>query len=95
MKEAFIAHVFSNFQRYCAGKGLAPSTSSLLDYLLAGNLIPMASMHHYTILNEYKAWSAAGKYRNKTETIRALAKTYGLHENTVWNVLKDHEGKFG
>ena len=95
MKEAFIAHVFSNFQRYCATKGLTPSTASLLEYLLAGNLIPTTSVHHYTILNEYKAWSAAGKYRNKTETIRALATAYGLHENTVWNVLKDHEGKFG
>lgn len=95
MREAFIAHIFSNYQRHCSGLGIAPNTASFLDFLLRHQLIVPKEIHHYTILKEYQAWRDQETHRNKTETIRALAAAYGLHENTIWNVLKDHDGKFG
>ncbi len=95
MREAFIAHIFSDFQKYCSSRSLTPNTANFLDFLLGRNLIVMAEIHHYSILQEFYAWTAQGTYRNKTETIRALSAAYGLHESTIWNVLKDHAGKFG
>lgn len=92
--EAFIAHIFSDFQKYCSMRAMRPNTATFLDFLVTRNLIVQKEIHHYSIIQEYQAWTALQKYRNKTETIRALAHTYGLHESTVWNVLKDHGGKF-
>lgn len=94
MHEAFIAHLFSDFQRHCSRRELVPNTANFLDFLMGRKLIASKDIHHYSILHEFQAWAKQGKYRNKTETIRALATAYGLHESTIWNVLKDHAGKF-
>ncbi|RMG69654.1 MAG: hypothetical protein D6722_09845 [Bacteroidetes bacterium] len=95
MKERFIHHLFANFGQYCTSRGLTPDTAHLLSYLIEQGVIYEEAMRHYVILYGYDSLRRSHTYKNKTQTIRALAAQLHLHENTIWNVLKDHRGKFG
>ncbi|MEM7369772.1 MAG: transposase family protein [Bacteroidota bacterium] len=89
MKESFIYHVFTKYQQYCVEKTIQPNTANFLDFLLSNELITGTKISHFTIIEEFRAWSQKGIGKNKTQRVQAIAKQYGIHPNTVWNVLKE------
>lgn len=89
MHESFIFHVFSQYQQYCVEKSIQPNTANFLDFLMSSNLISGSRISHYTIHQEFRAWSRQGKGKNKTQRVNSIAEQYGMHPNTVWNILKD------
>ena len=89
MQESFIFYVFSQYQQYCTEKGIQPNTANFLDFLLAKELISPTTISHFTIYQEFQAWSRRGIGKNKTQRVQAIAKQYGIHPNTVWNVLRE------
>lgn len=86
--------MFASFQHFCTRRQLRPSSLLLLEYMLSKRLLKRSDIHHYVVLHEYRRLRQLHTYKNKTQTIRAIAHTYELHENTVWNILKDHKHKF-
>ena len=48
----------------------------------------------FVILNDYDRLMQIQKFKNKTQTIKYISQNYDLHENTIWNILKDHRDKF-
>lgn len=94
MYESFISHVFSNYSRHCTDKQLQPNTANFLDYLMTQNLIYEDAVRHYVILEEFEQMMEMRKFKNKTQTVKSLARSFNLHENTIWHILKTHHDKF-
>jgi len=94
LSEPFLIHLIKNFQAYCTEKRLRPNISNLLNFLLQHQLFDADTIRHYVVLNEFEAWTKSSHFSNKTQTIRQIAVRYSLHENTIWNILKDHKHKF-
>jgi len=92
--EAFAQHLQAEFRAYCVSREIIPSAAHLLDYMMKLGLISGDSIRHYTLLTEFAEMSRLGLYSNKTQTVKALAQKYTIHENTVWNVLRGHRDKF-
>ena len=90
----FVGHTFQNFQQMCAKREITPNPANLLDYIIQHNLITEETIRHYVILCEYESLMSLRKYKNKTTTIKAISTRLSVHENTIWNVLKDHKNKF-
>lgn len=63
-----------------------------IEYLIEEQLILNETIKHYTLKKEYETMMKTKAYKNKTQTIRHLADKYGLHESTVWGLMKS-EGK--
>lgn len=63
-------------------------------FLIQSQLISTKTIRHFTIIREYEKMAEQGKFRNKTLLIRAMARKLGTHENTIWNILKDHKVKY-
>lgn len=63
-------------------------------FLIQSQLISTKTIRHFTIIREYEKMVGQGKFRNKTLLIRALARKLATHENTIWNILKDHRMKY-
>lgn len=94
MHESFISHVFGNYRKYCTDKRIQPNTANFLDFLIARNLIYEEAVRHYVILEEFKMLMLMKKCKNKTQTVKSIARAYNLHENTIWHILKVHQEKF-
>jgi hypothetical protein len=94
IKDSFVGHIFLGFQRYCLEKEESPDVMNLLRYLLRYRIFDTKTIRHFTILMEYRAMEEMDRYRNKTTAIQVIARKFGVHENTVWNILKDHDRKF-
>lgn len=94
LNEPFMMYLLKNFHSYCTNMRLIPNISNLMNFLLRHKLFNLDTIRHYVVLNDYEAWLESPHYANKTQTIKAIAERYGLHENTIWNILKDHKNKF-
>lgn len=66
----------------------------LIDFLTNDHIIPKKQVRIYTVTNEYKYLIEGKKYKNKTQLVKSISKKYGLHENTVWNIVRDHLDSF-
>ena len=94
LEQVFLLHLLSNYQRACTEDECLPRPDHFAHFLVDHQLISLESLRHYAIIHEFEASTATQKYRNKTQTIEALAERFGVHQNTIWNVLKDHKDKF-
>ncbi len=94
IREAFIHHVFGQFRQYCVEKAFSGNSANFLDFLLTLEMISEATIKHFVLLQEYRMMESQFLGKNKTERVQMLAQKYGLHPNTIWNVLKDHKDKF-
>lgn len=88
MKEPFLMYIISNFQKHCAKTALRPNITNLLDYMLTHELFNQHTIRRYVVINEYQSMKEIEKYENKTQTIKAIASRYQLHENTIWNIIQ-------
>lgn len=94
LNEIFIKYLLLNYQNYCVGQRKVPGMHNFVEYLLSHNLLAEDTVRHYVILQEYEQKRKEEAYPTKTQTVNALADFYGLHPNSVWNILKDHKEKF-
>jgi len=59
-----------------------------MEYLIEEQLILSNTIKHYTLKKEFQVMIKTKMYKNKSQTIHHLADKYGLHESTVWNLMK-------
>lgn len=91
MQEPFIFHLL---QGYRLGLGNFPASAELIDfvkYLIEENLISDKRIREYMLLQEFKALYRRGEYRNKSETVRSLARKYDVSESSIWHLLKQQK----
>lgn len=86
--------LYTQFADHCNEKGLRPNTALLLSYMLEQKLVSDAIMRQYVVLQTFRKLQRAPNAPTKTSLVRKLAGMYELHENTVWNLLKDHAEKW-
>jgi hypothetical protein len=86
--------LYIHFADHCNDKGLRPNTALLLSYMLDQKLVPDTIMRQYVVLHTFRKLQSAPDAPSKTALVRKLAGMFELHENTVWNLLKDHGGKW-
>lgn len=94
ISSVYVNHLLGAYQEYCAASNCNPNPDHLLRYLIERNFISAESMRHYAVIKEYKAMRATKRFGTKTKTIETLASRFGVHENTIWNILKDQRNKF-
>lgn len=87
MKEPFINHVLSNYREHCLDNFLAPGSANLLEFLINSHLIYDNAIREYVVKNDFEYLYHHQKYKNKTQTVKALARKYCLHENTIWSII--------
>lgn len=61
----------------------------VLDFLMENNFFSEASIKRYTVKKKYKSLDDKGTTISKMKTIKDIAINYEIHENTVWNILKN------
>ncbi|MEL6699852.1 MAG: transposase family protein [Bacteroidota bacterium] len=96
MKALFFKHLL---KEYISQTSVSPTPnpwglSDMLEFLVEHKLIPERSIRHYTIVLEYKELEKILPHMTKTSRIKMLARQMGVHENTVWNVIKDYQDRF-
>lgn len=94
LQELFIAHLLRRFFGTTGSRYGRRPVRQMLDFLIAHRFITRKTIRHFTVLSEYEQMMDSGAFKNKTQAIKALADRLALHENTVWNILKDHQTKF-
>lgn len=95
LEERFITHLLRKFfERKGSRYGHQP-VRQMLRFLIAHGLITRKTIRHFVVLSEYEEMLTSGDYKNKTQVIRALSEELGLHENTIWNIIKDYHATYG
>lgn len=65
-----------------------------IDYLLEYKVIPEVNMKIYSVFAEFEKIVSLHPDKNKSECVTLLTTRLNLNTNTIWNILKDHKGKF-
>ncbi|MEO0472389.1 MAG: hypothetical protein AAF206_22390 [Bacteroidota bacterium] len=86
--------LLDNYQTHCMSHKRVPGTVHLLSYLVRHHLIDETSLRHYVILESYQKMLEEGQYRSKNAMVKILAQQLCMHENSIYNVIKDHKNKF-
>ncbi|MEO1415629.1 MAG: hypothetical protein AAFW00_10135 [Bacteroidota bacterium] len=96
MESLFLKHITRD---YIEKNGItniqdAVEVVNVIQYAVKGNLIPKKVRRHYTIVKEFERMSQEHTTLSKTKIIKCMAENLDVHENTIWNVLKDHSDKY-
>ena len=96
MESLFLKHITRD---YIEAHGLtkiqdAVDVVNVIQYAVRGNLIPKKVRRHFTIIKEFERMSQEYPTLSKTKIIKEMAERMDVHENTVWNILKDHSEKY-
>jgi hypothetical protein len=92
-RELFRKHLLEEYRRAAGRAPDGEPAEAVVDFLVARNLIPPVVQRRYVILREF-ADRYARNGHHKSNTVLQLAMDLGVHENTVWTVLKDHSRDF-
>jgi hypothetical protein len=91
--ELFRKHLLQEYQQEAVREQAGGQPEELIDFLVRRQLIPPVVQRRYVILREF-----AERYprngHHKSNTVLQMAMDLGVHENTVWTVLKDHSRDF-
>lgn len=66
----------------------------LIDFLIEEKIIPPKNVRIYTVINEFKFAMEEKRFKNKTKLVKSISEKLGLHENTIWNIIRDHTDSF-
>ena len=66
--------------------------NSFITYLIDHRLIEESTIKRYTVLQEFT--KIIGEARHKTEAVNILSQRFNISERTIWNIMKDHKGRF-
>jgi len=92
--ESFKNHLVSNYLSKNPKKIMFSHYFKLIDFLTEDQIIPKKQVRIYTVINEYKYLLEEKKHKNKTQLIKAISEKFDLHENTIWNIVRDHLNSF-
>lgn len=92
--KSFKDHLVSNYFSTTQKKIKFSQYSVLIDFIIENQLIPRKVLRIYTVINEYSYMLEEKRYKNKTQLIKAISCKFNLHENTVWNIVRDHYDSF-
>ncbi len=94
--ELFRKHLLEEYRRYATNRekalGKEPD-AMLIDYLMERHLIPSVVQRRYVVLHEFAERYPLNDH-HKSNTVLQLAIDLGVHENTIWTILKDHSRDF-
>lgn len=76
-----------------ATKGERNGVEHFLQYLIDHNLIEPITIQRYNILYAFQTIYEEQNF-HKTNTVKELARQFGLSERQVWTVLKTHTQRF-
>lgn len=93
-QDLFIKYLIKDFQDFGIKNISDEKLRKIIVFLIHSRLISTKTIRHFTLIREYETMAEQGKFRNKTLLIRAMAKRLNMHENTIWNILKDHKMKY-
>lgn len=85
--DRFQDHLQQNFKNYCDRHGIDQSSQQLVTFLIDQDLMSLAHVQRYTILNEFEKLHPGQTY-HKSHAVNTLANRFSLSERTVWNILK-------
>ncbi|RMG73539.1 MAG: hypothetical protein D6722_03635 [Bacteroidetes bacterium] len=94
LHQLFITHLLRKYFNSRRSRYGQKPVRQILEYLITHRFISHKTIRHFAVLSEYEQMMASGLYKNKTQVIKILADRLGLHENTIWNIIKDHQTKF-
>ncbi len=84
-------------QRYCQYIGKRATdlhaARTMVDFIVSHNIVPPVVQRRFIILHQFHQEFASNGF-HKTNTVMKVAMDLGVHENTVWTVLKDHQQDF-
>jgi len=95
MRSLFIKHFVRDLFTQSPAQMEIRQATAMVDFLITRGLIPDRTIRHYTIIREFEELSMVKPHLTKTTIIKALAQQLALHENTIWNVIKDYRDKYG
>ena len=65
-----------------------------VKYLIECKVIPNVTVKIYTVLAEFEKLSEVHPDKNKSECVAVISEKLGLDKHIIWNILKDHKGKY-
>lgn len=89
-QDSLINHVQSSWQSDLS----EPEMRDFIEYLISHQLIPASTLKIYTVLAEFERIVMRHPEKNKSECVVLLNNQLNLNTSTIWNILKDHKGKF-
>lgn len=92
--DSFKDHLINNYLAKHSQRIKVSHYFELIDFLTQNQIIPKKVVRMYSVLNEYKYLYEEKRYKNKTRLVKAISQKFELHENTVWNIVKDHSCNF-
>ncbi|RMG20985.1 MAG: hypothetical protein D6730_19060 [Bacteroidetes bacterium] len=91
----FVGYLLDFYYRNHSGPHADEELKRVVHFLISNKFIDNQTIRHFTVIAEFHTSIEKQSYKNKTQAVKAIAHKYGLHENTIWNILKDHRHKFG
>lgn len=88
--DVFMKYLLANYQNNCAYNRKVPDPIGMVEYMMAQKIVKEEAIRHYVISLEFLVWTAEKRYRSKTRTVEALAERYGMHVNSIWNILRSN-----
>lgn len=89
----FVKFVKKDFHDYCEENNLEPSNENLIRFLCSHNFIKKKTKLRYMIKKAFNIFYPQNGF-HKTNTVYDLAALFDVHENTIWNVLKNYNFEF-
>lgn len=103
MMERFVVSLIDNYTIYHQQHGVPyddvleqyrmnDTLNSFITYLIDHRLIEESTIKRYTILEEFA--KIIGEAKHKTEAVETLSQRFNISKRTIWNIMKDHKGRF-
>lgn len=64
-----------------------------LQYLIDHKIVSPITIRRYTILQAFEELYPQYNF-HKSNTVKILAKEFGISERQIWTILKDHSSRF-
>jgi len=95
IKHDFICYFLKLYYKNQDRRNCFKEAERMINFLIAHNFLTNQVIRHFTVIAEFTAITEKKSFKNKTQVVKAISLKYDLHENTIWNIIKDHSHKFG
>lgn len=94
IRDSFKDSVSKRFKEIEKSEMTETEIKAFVNYLIEHKIIPNVAIKIYTILAEFEKVISIHPEKNKSECVALLNAKLNLNTSTIWNILKDHKGKF-
>lgn len=85
--------VLTAFQASHQKDGVSVDCAEIVEFLIESNIISSKQIRRHAIQEDFRHYERQKIGRNKSQIVRLLARQYGVHENTVWQILAEKASK--